>query len=157
MLVRWIKATGRSNKITITNDKGRLSQADIDKMVKDAEMFAEDDKKVKDRIDAKNQLESFVYSMRQNLKDDKITSKLPNEEKKELSTLVEEVIAWLDKNQTAEKEEYEHKKSELESKVSPIFSKMYEQHPSHNSYPTNNYDTSSNMDSNSGPKIEQVD
>jgi len=121
------KATGRSNRITITNDKGRLSKEDIEKMVRDAEKYSEDDRKARERVEAKSQLESLAYSARNSLKDEKVASKLSEEEKKMLSDTVEEAIQWLERSQTAEKEEYDFKRKELEEKVNPIFAKMYQQ------------------------------
>eukprot|EP01090_Pellita_catalonica_P004241 TRINITY_DN1406_c0_g1_i8.p1 TRINITY_DN1406_c0_g1~~TRINITY_DN1406_c0_g1_i8.p1 ORF type:complete len:683 (+),score=180.47 TRINITY_DN1406_c0_g1_i8:1487-3535(+) len=121
------KGTGKENKITITNDKSRLSKEEIDKMVRDAEAFSEDDAKARERVEAKNGLESFVYTMRNTLKDEKVAGVLSEEDKTTLNTLVEEAIQWLDKNQTAEKDEYDYKKKELEEKVNPIFAKMYQQ------------------------------
>eukprot|EP01090_Pellita_catalonica_P004239 TRINITY_DN1406_c0_g1_i6.p1 TRINITY_DN1406_c0_g1~~TRINITY_DN1406_c0_g1_i6.p1 ORF type:complete len:332 (+),score=109.07 TRINITY_DN1406_c0_g1_i6:3-998(+) len=121
------KGTGKENKITITNDKSRLSKEEIDKMVREAEAFSEDDTKARERVEAKNGLESFVYTMRNTLKDEKVAGALSEEDKTTLNTLVEESIQWLDKNQTAEKDEYDYKKKELEEKVNPIFAKMYQQ------------------------------
>eukprot|EP01088_Endostelium_zonatum_P014188 TRINITY_DN2_c0_g2_i1.p1 TRINITY_DN2_c0_g2~~TRINITY_DN2_c0_g2_i1.p1 ORF type:complete len:693 (-),score=226.80 TRINITY_DN2_c0_g2_i1:103-2181(-) len=120
------KGTGKINKITITNDKGRLSKEDIDKMVRDAETYAEDDKAARERIEAKNGLESLAYTMRQTLKDEKVAGQLSEEDKSSLNSAVEETISWLDRNQTAEKDEYEHRKKELEDKCNPIFAKMYQ-------------------------------
>jgi len=119
------KGTGKSNKITITNDKGRLSKEDIEKMVRDAETYADDDKAAKERIEAKNGLESLAYTMKQTLKDEKVASQLSEEDKSSLNAAVEETISWLDRNQTAEKDEYEHRKKELEDKCNPVFAKMY--------------------------------
>jgi len=120
------KTTGRSNRITITNDKGRLSKSEIDKMVRDAEMYAEDDRKARERVEAKSQLEALAYNVRNSLKDEKIASKLSEEDRKTLNDAVEEVIQWLERSQTAEKDEYEYKKKELEEKVNPIFARMYQ-------------------------------
>jgi len=121
------KATNKSNKITITNDKGRLSKDEIDKMVRDAEDYAEDDKTAKDRVEAKNGLESFVYTLRNTIKDEKVAGVLNEEDKSTLNKIIEESIQWLDKNQTAEKDEYEFKRKELEEKCNPIFAKLYQQ------------------------------
>merc|ERR1712028_89701 len=76
------KSTGKSQKITITNDKGRLSQADIEKMVADAEKFADEDKLQQERVAAKNALESYAYSMKQTVEDEKVKDKISEEDKK---------------------------------------------------------------------------
>uniref|UniRef100_A0A453MVV0 Luminal-binding protein 5 n=1 Tax=Aegilops tauschii subsp. strangulata TaxID=200361 RepID=A0A453MVV0_AEGTS len=108
------KGTGKSEKITITNEKGRLSQEEIDRMVKEAEEFAEEDKKVKERIDARNQLETYVYNMKNTVGDkDKLADKLESEEKEKVEEALKEALEWLDENQTAEKEDYEEKLKEV--------------------------------------------
>jgi len=120
------KGTGKSSRITITNDKGRLSKDEIDKMVRDAETYAEDDKVAKERIEAKNGVESLAYTLRQTLKDEKVAGQLSEEDKSTLNRAVEETISWLDRSQSAEKDEYEHKRKELEDLSNPIFAKMYQ-------------------------------
>merc|ERR1712072_204197 len=96
------KSTGKSQKITITNDKGRLSQADIEKMVADAEKFADEDKLQQERVQAKNALESYAYSMKQTVEDEKVKDKISEEDKETITSKVGEVISWLDANQMAE-------------------------------------------------------
>merc|ERR1712177_89615 len=76
------KSTGKQNKITITNDKGRLSKEDIEKMVNDAEKYKADDEKVKDRVQAKNELESYSYQMKQTIEDEKLKDKISDDDKK---------------------------------------------------------------------------
>merc|ERR1719488_110815 len=120
------KSTGKSQKITITNDKGRLSQADIEKMVAEAEKFADEDKAQQERIQAKNALESYAYSMKQTVEDEKVKDKISDEDKKTIVDKVGEVISWLDANQTAEKDEFEHQQKELEGICNPIVTKMYQ-------------------------------
>lgn len=102
------KSTGKAQKITITNDKGRLSQADIEKMVADAEKFADEDKLQQERVAAKNALESYAYSMKQTVEDEKVKDKISEEDKKTIMDKCSETISWLDANQTAEKDEFEH-------------------------------------------------
>ena len=97
------KATQKVTRITITNDKSRLSKEDIDKMLRDAETWAEDDKTAKERIEAKNGLESLAYTMKQTLKDEKVAGQLSEEDKSSLNAAVEETLSWLDRSQTAEK------------------------------------------------------
>jgi L1 cell adhesion molecule like protein len=120
------KSTGKSQKITITNDKGRLSQADIEKMVADAEKFADEDKLQQERVSAKNALESYAYSMKQTVEDEKVKDKISEEDKKTILDKCTETIAWLDSNQTAEKDEFEHQQKELEGICNPIVTKMYQ-------------------------------
>ncbi|KAJ1406020.1 Heat shock protein 70 family [Sesbania bispinosa] len=121
------KGTGKSEKITITNEKGRLSQEEIDRMVREAEEFAEEDKKVKERIDARNALETYVYNMKNQISDkDKLADKLESDEKEKIETAVKEALEWLDDNQSVEKEEYEEKLKEVEAVCNPIISAVYQ-------------------------------
>merc|ERR1712193_427906 len=115
------KKTGTKNKITITNDKGRLSKEEIEKMVHEAE-----DDKEKERIEAKNSLENLSYSIRNTIKDDKVSGTLNAEDKKIVEDAVLKTIEWLDQSQEAEKSEYEAKHKELEGICNPILSKMYQ-------------------------------
>ncbi|KAG0531315.1 hypothetical protein BDA96_04G013200 [Sorghum bicolor] len=126
-LFRKTKGTGKSEKITITNEKGRLSQEEIDRMVKEAEEFAEEDKKVKERIDARNQLETYVYNMKNTVGDkDKLADKLEAEEKEKVEEALKEALEWLDDNQSAEKDEYVEKLKEVEAVCNPIVSAVYQ-------------------------------
>ncbi|QPG75509.1 Hsp70 chaperone [Brettanomyces nanus] len=120
------KGTGKSQKITITNDKGRLSKEEIDKMVSEAEKFKADDDKEAERIQAKNQLESYAYSVKSTADDKKFTEKVSEEEKKQLVEACEKTISWLDANQTATKEEFEGQQKSLEQIVNPIMTKFYQ-------------------------------
>lgn len=121
------KASGRSEKITITNDKGRLSQEEIDRMVREAEEFADEDKKVKERIDARNSLETYVYNMRNQINDkDKLADKLEADEKEKVEAATKEALEWMDDNQSAEKEEYEEKLKEVEAVCNPIITAVYQ-------------------------------
>jgi len=121
------KTTGNKNKITITNDKGRLSKDDIERMVRDAEKYKVEDEKNKEKVDAKNGLENYAYSLRNTLKDDKIAGKMDSGDKEKLEKAIDDAIKWLDHNQTAEKDEYEHKQKELEGVAMPIMTKLYQQ------------------------------
>ena len=118
------KGSGKTEKITITNDKGRLSQDDIDRMVQEAEEFADQDKQVKAKIDARNQLETYCYSMKQTV-GDKLGEKLDAEDKEKIEKAVEEALEWLDGNHDVEKEEYEEKLKEVQDIAQPIISKVY--------------------------------
>merc|ERR1719219_1404500 len=119
------KSTGKENKITITNDKGRLSKEEIEKMVQEAERFKDDDDAQKDRISAKNGLESYAFNMKSTVDDEKLKEKISDDDKKVILDKCEDTIKWLDSNQLAEKEEYEHKQKELESVCNPIITKLY--------------------------------
>ncbi|XP_045456597.1 major heat shock 70 kDa protein Ba-like isoform X34 [Melitaea cinxia] len=116
-------STGRSKNIVIKNDKGRLSQAEIDRMLSEAERYKEEDEKQRQRVAARNQLESYVFSVRQALDD--AGSKLSDEDKNTARNVCDEALQWLDNNTLAEKEEYEHKLSDLQRTCSPIMSKMH--------------------------------
>ncbi len=97
------KSTGKHNKITITNDKGRLSKDDIERMVKEAEQFKAQDDVQRERVVAKNSLESYTFNMKQTLDDEKIKGKLDESERKKIVEKCDETIKWLDANQSAEK------------------------------------------------------
>lgn len=121
------KGTGNKEKITITNDQNRLSPEDIERMVNDAEKFADDDKKVKERVEARNELESYTYSLKNQVGDkEKLGGKLSEDDKETINKAVEEKIAWLDKNPDAEIEDFKKQKKELEDIVQPIVSKLYQ-------------------------------
>merc|ERR1712159_240508 len=114
------KSTGKEQKITITNDKGRLSQDEIERMVEEAEKYKAEDEANRLRIEAKNSLENYTYSMKSTISDEKLAEKLSDDDKAMISGKIDETTAWLDANQTAEKEEYEAKQKELEAIVNPI-------------------------------------
>ncbi|CAN4084396.1 unnamed protein product [Withania somnifera] len=120
------KTAGVKNKITITNDKGRLSKDEIDRMVRDAENYKAEDEEVKKKVEAKNGLENYAYNMRNTVKDEKIASKLTAEDKEKIEHSVQEAIEWLDKNQLAEVDELEDKLKELEGICNPIIARMYQ-------------------------------
>ncbi|XP_046908865.2 heat shock cognate 71 kDa protein [Dermatophagoides farinae] len=121
------KSTGKQNKITITNDKGRLSKDDIERMVKEAESYKEEDDKQRDRIAAKNSLEGYAFQMKATLDEEAIKSKVSEEDRKKILDKVDEVLKWLDANALAEKDEFEHQRKELESVCNPIITKLYQQ------------------------------
>ncbi|OUM56658.1 hypothetical protein PIROE2DRAFT_18623 [Piromyces sp. E2] len=121
------KTTGKSNKITITNDKGRLSKEEIERMVNDAEKFKEEDAKVAERVAAKNGLESYAYQLRNIIQDEKIARHIDAGDKDKLNKAIDEAIEWLDHNQEATKEEYGSRRKELEGVANLIMTKMYQQ------------------------------
>merc|ERR1719231_2162810 len=110
------KGTGKAEKITITAEKGRLSEEDIERMVKEAEEFAEEDKKVKEKIDGRNGLESYLYNLKNTLDDDEkgVAKKIGEDDKEELDNTINEALDWLDENPEAEAEEFDQKQKEVE-------------------------------------------
>merc|ERR1711874_447758 len=156
------KAGGKTEKITITNEKGRLSKEEIEKMVEDSEKFKAEDEKQKERVDAKNHLESYCFNIKSSLEDNASKEKLSDEEKSTIIEKCNETIAWLDKNQSADVEEFKEKQSHLEKIFNPIIQKLYTNGQNGQSYPTpggcgaesgqgfggNNY---------GGPTVEEVD
>ena len=108
------KGTGKQESITITNDKGRLSKEEIEAMIKDAEKFAEEDKVLKEKIDAKNSLENYVYTMRNTIEDkEKLADKISDSDKDAIKEALTEAQDWLNSNQEADKEDLEGKLKEL--------------------------------------------
>ena len=122
------KGTGKAEKITITADKGRLSQEDIERMVREAEEFADEDKKVQGRITARNGLESYLYNLKNTLDDEEkgISEKIEAKEKQELVSLIDETLDWLEENPEAEGDEYSAKQKEVEQVANPIMRKVYQ-------------------------------
>lgn len=121
------KSTGKENKITITNDKGRLSAEEIERMVNEAERYKSEDDAHRERIQAKNSLESYAFSMKSTMEEDKVKEKVSEEDRTKVIEKCKEVIDWLDKNQTAEKDEFQYQQKELESVCTPIITKLYQQ------------------------------
>ncbi|KAL1746342.1 heat shock protein HSS1 [Schizophyllum fasciatum] len=119
------KTTGKSNRITITNDKGRLSKEEIERMVSDAEKYKAEDEAAANRIQAKNALESYSYNLRNTLTEEKVAEKLEADDKAKLETAINETISWLDNSQEASEEEYKDRQKELESVANPIMQKLY--------------------------------
>jgi chaperone protein DnaK len=121
------KGTGNKNNIVINNNQNRLSPEDIERMIKDAEKFADEDKKVKERVEAKNELESYVYNLKNQLADkEKLGGKVSDEEKEIIETQVEEKIKWLEANANADVDDLKAQKKEIEDKVNPIVTKFYQ-------------------------------
>jgi len=122
------KGTGSKNHIVIQNDQNRLSPEDIERMINDAEKYADEDKKLKEKVDAKNELESYAYSLKNQIGDkEKLGAKLSEEDKTKITEAVDEAIKWLEANPEAEVEAMKEKKTELEGVVQPIMTKLYEQ------------------------------
>merc|ERR1711881_710490 len=119
------KGSGQKNKITITNDKGRLSKEDIERMVQEAEKYKAEDEEHKKKIDAKNGLENYAYNMRNSMNEDGVKDKIDAADKETLEKAINDAISWLDSNQMAEQDEFEDKMKELEGICNPVIQKMY--------------------------------
>ncbi|ROT62018.1 heat shock protein 70 kDa [Penaeus vannamei] len=141
------KSTGKENKITISNDKGRLSKEEIERMVNEAQSYREEDAKQRDRIEAKNRLESLCFSIKSSVNEAGVCGKVSPDEKRCVEGKAEETLRWLDANQLAEKEEYEYKMKEMEEVWRPIASKL------HGSGGCPGYGASTG----NGPTVEEVD
>jgi len=120
------KSTGKENKITITNDKSRLSKEDVEKMTADAEKYAKEDELFKKKVESKNGLENYCYSMKNTIQDEKLKDKISADDKAKAEKAIDDALKWLESNQLAEKEEFEHKQKELEAIANPIMTKMYQ-------------------------------
>lgn len=119
--------TGKTESITITNDQGRLSKEEIEQMIADAEKFSEEDKLIKEKIDAKNSLDSYLHSMRNTIEDkEKLADKIDEEDKESIKEALKEHQEWLDSNPDADKEDFEEHLKDLQAVCDPIISKVYQ-------------------------------
>ena len=141
------KSTGKSNSIKITNDSGRLSKADIERMVADAEKFKAEDDAQRARIDSRNKLENYAFSLKGAVRD--CEDKMGSEDKAKVNHEVDEALKWLDTNQLAEKEEYEDKLQQLQKICSPIMAKLHNANQQ-------GAQASSGRSSQDGPTIEEM-
>lgn len=141
------KGTGKSEKIVITNDKGRLTKEEIERMVKEAEEFAEEDKIAKEKIDSKNQLDNYVFSIKNTIEDpEKLADKLSEEEKSTMKSALEETENWLKENQDATKEDYEEQRKSLEEVCNPIIQQHYQaQQPESDTGAEDDYDAETEL------------
>jgi len=121
------KSSGKSNKITITNDKGRLSKEQIDEMIKKAEQFKEEDNKLREKIEAKNGLENYLYNLKNSMTKKDDSPAIFEEVKTELDPIIEEGLKWLEEHDKEETDVYKNKQKELENKVNPLMQKLYSQ------------------------------
>merc|ERR1712146_16581 len=119
------KTTGQKNKITITNDKARLSKEEIERMVQEAEKYKAEDEEHTKKVEAKNALENYAYNMRNTMNDEKLKDKIDPADKEKVTSEIYKAIEWLDSNQLAEVDEFQDKLKELEGICNPIMSKMY--------------------------------
>jgi L1 cell adhesion molecule like protein len=156
------KSTGKSNKITITNDKGRLSKDEIEKMVKQAETHKQEDEIQKKKIDAKNALENYCYSIRTTLKDDNLKGKIDPSDKERLEKMCEDSLKWIESNSDVNADQFEQKQKEMEGIFNHIISRIYQGGAdgqqncgASSGFPeANGFANSSN---NAGPKVDEVD
>jgi len=146
------KGSGKAEKITITNDKGRLSNEEIEKMVNDAERFKDEDDMQKERITAKNSLESYIFNLKSSLDTEEVKSKLASDELSSAQSALAAALKWLDANQLAEKEEFEDKQKELETMSRPLMTKIYGQGAQ-----SCGQQQQRSSNSGSGPTVEEVD
>ncbi|MBN3307326.1 HSP70 protein, partial [Amia calva] len=109
-----------------TNDKGRLSKEEIERMVQDADRYKAEDDAQRDKIAAKNSLESYSFNMKSSVEDENLKGKISEDDKKKVIEKCNQAISWLENNQLAEKEEYEHQLKELEKVCNPIITKLYQ-------------------------------
>lgn len=151
------KSTGKSNKITITNDKGRLSKDDIERMVQEAEKHAADDKLRMERVEAKNQLEGYLYNARNAIREDKVKETLGESTVNELEQTIKEGIEWLDAHPEAEKEEYDEKQKQYEDKIKPVMMKLYEKSGMGQTEGMPDMSGMNMGGSEPGPRVEEVD
>jgi len=141
------KGTGKAEKITITNDKGRLSKEEIERMVNDAEKYKGEDDKQRERVSAKNSLESYIFNLKSSIDNEAVKKNFSPEELSSTQSALDAALKWLDSNQLAEKEEFEDKQKELEEMWRPLSSKIYGQ--------TGEGRPAASSDN--GPTVEEVD
>jgi L1 cell adhesion molecule like protein len=146
------KSSGKKENITVTNDRGRLSQEDIDRMVKEAEEFKEDDMKQKEKVDAKNELEMLIFQCKSQLEKPEVQEKLNSEDKDEANTRLNEIQTWIDNDEEKEKHQYEEKKKEIETLSMKLF-----QPPENNSETTETKSPNVEEEQDNGPTIEEID
>jgi len=120
------KASGKFEKITITNDKGRLSQEEIERLVKDAERFKSEDDVVRKRVEKKNEYEHYIYNIRSIVEDEKLKEKISEKDKQTVIDNCKEHQQWLDRNDEASVEEFEARMKDLERVWQPIISEVYQ-------------------------------
>jgi len=153
------KGTGKIESLTITSEKGRLSEEEIERMVQEAEEFAEQDAAEKSKIQARNDLEAYLYNLKNTI-NDTLQSKLSEEDKSTLTTTVEAALVWLEDNPAATQEEYEDKQKEVEAVANPILKRAYESSASEGAAAGANQEDDwlgDDVDGTGGPSVEEVD
>eukprot|EP00537_Pseudo-nitzschia_pungens_P006937 CAMPEP_0172377460 /NCGR_PEP_ID=MMETSP1060-20121228/68915_1 /TAXON_ID=37318 /ORGANISM="Pseudo-nitzschia pungens, Strain cf. cingulata" /LENGTH=716 /DNA_ID=CAMNT_0013105147 /DNA_START=178 /DNA_END=2328 /DNA_ORIENTATION=+ len=148
------KGTGREESLTITSEKGRLSEEEIERMVREAEEFAEEDAKEKAKIQARNELEAYLYNLKNSI-NESLEGKLSEDEKDQLNTAVNEGLDWLEDHPAAEKEECDAKQKEVEQIANPILKRAYESSAGGN---VDDDFMGEDLDGvNDGPTVEEMD
>nr|XP_039256758.1 heat shock 70 kDa protein-like [Styela clava] len=151
------ESTGRENKITITNDRGRLRKEEIQQMINDANKYKEEDEREKSRIQAKNSLESLVYNVKAAVENDSSKNKLTENDRSAVLQKCKETIEWIENNQAASKEQYEDQQKELENISSPILTKLHQEAGGAGFHRAGDAGPSSKSESSAGPTIEELD
>ncbi|XP_072442989.1 heat shock 70 kDa protein-like [Chiloscyllium punctatum] len=146
------KSTGKESKITITNNKGRLSKEEIERMVQEAERYKGQDDMQREKITAKNSLESYAFNMKSSVEEEKTKGKISEEDKNKVIEKCNQAISWLEANQTAEKEDFEQQLKDLKKICKPIIAKLYQ-----GGMPEGPFSEQVRKDPSGGPTIEEVD
>ena len=150
------KSSGKEEKITIKNDKGRLSNEEIERMLEEAEKYKAEDEETRRKIEARNGLENFAYSMRNSLDEEPVKGNVSDEDRERVDKAVKDVVSWLDANQLAEVEEYEHKRKELENLAREVMERANPS-PNGDASCSDQARGSTAASEGAGPKIEEVD
>lgn len=156
------KGTGKQETLTITSEKGRLSDAEIERMVREAEEFAEQDSVEREKVQSKNQLEAYLYNLKNSITDT-LQDKLRDDEKTTLKTTIDDALVWLEDNPAAEKDDYDAKQKEVEQIANPILKRAYESSSAGAGTSSNDDDFMGedldgvNDNDDNGPSVEEVD
>ncbi|CAH6421535.1 Heat shock protein 70 [uncultured virus] len=143
------ESSGKSKDIKIENDKNRFTKEQLEKMVAEAEKMAEEDKKVRERIEAKNELENYLYNVRNSVDNPEFKTKLGDEKHKQINEFVTSGIQWVDENASASKDEFSNKQKELEEQIKPLIMSVYQAE--------GGFNPMGSTEPQSGPKVEEVD
>jgi endoplasmic reticulum chaperone BiP len=119
------KGTGKAESITITAEKGRLSEEEIERLVEEAKEYAEEDRMLKEKIESRNGLESYLYSLKNSLEEESVSDKVAPEDKKELIDLIDETLDWMDENSEASKDEHNERMKAVEQAANPLLRQIY--------------------------------
>merc|ERR1739841_226221 len=119
------KGTGKKEKITISSEKGRLSEEQIERMIEEAKQYEEEDRIVKERMDARNGLESYLYGLKNTMDDESRSNNIPAEDKRELLELVDDKLDWMESNPEGSADEYADHRKEVEQIANPLMRQFY--------------------------------
>jgi heat shock protein 1/8 len=151
------KGTGKLETLTITSEKGRLSEEDIERMVREAEEFADQDEAERAKVQSRNELEAYLYNLKNSI-NDALEGKLSEDDKENLSKTVEDALVWLEDHPAAEKDEYDAKQKEVEHVANPIIKKAYESAGTAGGAPEDDDFMGEDLDGvDDGPSVEEVD